>query len=469
MKTEKNIKETRVKSFKRRSKAMSNAVMKKFREQMPEISKFKDRMKNIYQTSKLKMKLKARKYARISEEHVISTGTKHGDLFEKARNFTAANEVRAAGLYPYFRALESGQDTEVMYHNKKLIMIGSNNYLGLTSHPKVKEAVIEAVKKYGSGCSGSRFLNGTLDLHVELENRLAKFMNKETVLVFSTGFTTNLGVISYIAGKDDVILCDRTNHASIIDGCRLSFAKTMKFKHNDMEDLERLISKIDPKAGKLIVVDGVFSMEGDLVNLPGIVKIAQKHGARVMVDDAHSLGVFGKNGRGTAEHFGLEDKVDMIMGTFSKSFASLGGFIASEAPVIDYLKLSREQIFQASCPPANVAAVLAALDIIEAEPERREHLWKITRKMLQGYKDLGFKIGNSESPIIPIFVGDDYKCFKMSKMLEDEGVFVNPIVSPAVPPGQALIRTSYTATHTEKEMDFVLEKFKKVGKELGII
>jgi len=467
MKTDKKMKKTsKIKSLKRKSKAISKAIIKKIKKRLPE---FKDKVKNIYQSSKLKIKLKARKYVK-SDEHVIPTLTKKGDLFEKARNFTAAKEVMAAGLYPYFRPIESGQDTEVIYKGKKLIMIGSNNYLGLTSHPKVKEAAIEAIKKYGSGCTGSRFLNGTLDIHEECEKRLAKFLNKESALLFSTGFQTNLGTISGIVGKNDIIFCDRDNHASIVDGCRLSFGKTIKFKHNDMEDLERLISKVKPDAGKLIVVDGVFSMGGDLANLPEIVRIAEKYGARVMVDDAHGIGVFGKNGRGTPEHFGLEDKVDIIMGTFSKSFASLGGFVAADADVIHYLRhVSRELIFSASMPPSAVATVMAALEIIQNEPERREHLWKITNKMLKGFKDLGFKVGNTQSPIISIFIGDDFKCFKMGKMLEDEGVFVNPIVPPAVPPGQTLIRTSYTATHTEEEMDFVLEKFKKVGKELGII
>ncbi|MEK6646079.1 MAG: pyridoxal phosphate-dependent aminotransferase family protein [Candidatus Firestonebacteria bacterium] len=376
----------------------------------------------------------------------------------------------AAGVYPYFRAIESGQDTEVVYKGKKLIMIGSNNYLGLTSHPKVKEAAIEAIKKYGSGCTGSRFLNGTLDIHEELEKRLAKFMNKEAALLYSTGFQTNLGAISALAGKDDIIICDRANHASIFDGCRLSFGKTIKFKHNDMEDLERILTNIKNDKGKLIVVDGVFSMEGDLCNLPEIVKLSKKYNTRIMVDDAHSMGVFGKNGRGTAEHFDVENDVDVIMGTFSKSFASIGGFVAANEEVIHYLKHhSRALIFSASMPPAAVATVLAALDIIESEPERREKLWKITKKMVKGFTDLGYNLGTTESPIIPILIGDDMQTFKLGKLLEDEGVFVNPVVSPAVPPGYALIRTSYTATHTEEEMDFVLEKFKKIGKQLGII
>lgn len=428
------------------------------------------KVKKIYKEQRFKVRLKARDTLKLSEERVWPTGTKKGDLFEKAYKFTVAKEVIAAGVYPYFRAIESGQDTEVIYKGKKLIMIGSNNYLGLTSDPRVKEASIEAVKKYGTGCSGSRFLNGTLDLHVQAEAALAKFTGKEDALLYSTGFTTNIGVVSTIPQKDDVIYCDRINHASIIDGTRLSIAKTLKYKHNDMEDLERLIAKEDPRKGKLIVVDGVFSMEGELCKLPGICKIAEKYGARVMVDDAHSAGVFGKTGAGVAEHFGLTDKVDLIMGTFSKSFASMGGYIASEKDVIMYLKhTSRAQIFQASMPPANVAAVLKSLEIIVNEPERRENLWKIVRFMLKSIRELGFKTGDTESAIIPIFVGDDFKCFKMGKMLEDEGVFVNPVVAPAVAPGQALIRTSYTATHTQEEMLFVLDKFKKVGKALGII
>lgn len=392
------------------------------------------------------------------------------DLFEKCKNYTAAKDVIAAGVYPYFRPIESGQDIEVIVRGKKMIMIGSNNYLGLTTHPKVKEACIEAVKKYGSGCTGSRFLNGTLDIHVELEKRLAKFMNKESALVFSTGFQTNLGAISALVDKDDVILSDRANHASIFDGCRLSFGKTFKYKHNDMRALERIIGGCTNSGGILIVTDGVFSMEGDLCNLPEIVRLAEKHNAKILVDDAHSVGVFGKDGRGTAEHFGLENKVDMIMYTFSKSFASIGGVIGATEEVIHYLKhFSRELIFSASPPPASVAAVLACLDIIESEPERRRRLWEITNRMMKEYKAMGYNIGNTQSPIIPIHIGDDMLAFQAGKILADEGIFVNPIVSPAVPPGKALIRTSYTATHTDEEMDFVLEKFRKVGKQLGII
>ncbi len=444
--------------------------MRKHKGEAVGIKRFSQNVKDIYKKQSLNVKLKAARIANVDDEFIISTATKKGDLFEKCRNFTAADQVKEAGLYPFFRVLESGQDTEVMYQGKKLIMIGSNNYLGLTSHPKVKEAAIEAIKKYGTGCSGSRFLNGTLDLHVKCEEALAKFLGKEAALLYSTGFTTNIGVVSSIAGKDDLIFCDRTNHASIIDGTRLSFARTIKFKHNDMQDLERLISRAEPKAGKLIVVDGVFSMEGDLARLPEICAIAGKYGARVMVDEAHSVGVFGKNGHGVAEHFEVEDKVDLIMGTFSKSFASIGGFIASEERAINYIKhTSRAQMFQASIPPANVGSVLAALEIIQNEPERRENLWKITRMMLKGFQAIGFKTGDTESAIIPIFIGDDFKCYKMGKRLEEEGVFVNPVVSPAVQQGQALIRTSYTATHTTEEMEFVLDKFKKIGKELGII
>jgi 8-amino-7-oxononanoate synthase len=392
------------------------------------------------------------------------------DLFEKCINFTEAEEVKKLGVYPYFRPISSGQDTEVMVDGKKMIMIGSNNYLGLTSHPKVKEAAIEAVRKFGSGCSGSRFLNGTLELHEELEDRLAKFMKKEAALVFSTGFQTNLGTISALVNRKDYVIIDRSVHASIVDACRLSFGEVLKFKHNDMDDLARILGNCNNDSGKLIAVDGVFSMEGDIVDLPEIVRLAKKHNARVLVDDAHSIGVLGEHGRGTAEHFGLEDEIDIVMGTFSKSFASLGGFIASSERVINYIKhFSRALIFSASPPPAAVAACLAALKIIESEPERRERLWKITRRMHEEFKSLGFNIGNTQTPIIPIYIGDDMKTFQFWKMLSDEGIFVNPIISPAVPPGSQLIRTSYTATHTDEQMDRVLEVFKKVGKKMGVI
>jgi 8-amino-7-oxononanoate synthase len=392
------------------------------------------------------------------------------DLFDKCFNFTEAEKVKGMGIYPYFRAISSGQDTEVMVDGKKMIMIGSNNYLGLTSHPKVKEAALEAVKKYGSGCSGSRFLNGTLDIHEELERRLAKFMRKEAAQVFSTGFLTNLGTIATLVNRKDYVITDRSDHASIVDACRLSFGNIVKFKHNDMSDLRRILGSCENKTGKLIVVDGVFSMEGDIANLPEIVNLAKQYNARVMVDDAHAIGVLGENGRGTAEHFNLEEEVDMVMGTFSKSFASLGGFLAAGERVINYIKhFSRALIFSASPPPAAVAACLAALDIIESEPERREKLWQIAKKMHQEFKALGFNIGNSQTPIIPIYIGDDIKTFKMWRMLFDEGVFTNPIISPAVSPGSQLLRTSYTATHTDEQLDKVLEVFEKVGKKMGVI
>jgi 8-amino-7-oxononanoate synthase len=350
-----------------------------------------------------------------------------------------------------------------------MIMIGSNNYLGLTNHPRVKEEAIEALKKYGSGCAGSRFLNGTLDIHVQLENKLARFMRKEAALVFSTGFQTNLGAIAAIAGKDDVLIIDKMDHASIIDGCRLSFSEVKKFRHNDMEDLERLLQQHNGK-GKLIIVDGVFSMEGDIIDLPNVVRLARKYHARVMVDDAHGIGVLGETGRGTAEHFGLEDEVDLIMGTYSKSLASIGGFIVASDPVIHYIKhAARALIFSASPPPASVAAVSAAIDIIEEEPERRERLWHNTKKMMEGFKTLGYNTAQSETPIIPVIVGDDNKAFTMARMLHDKGIFANVAVSPAVPNGMALIRTSYMATHTDEQLDRVLEAFKEVGSALGVI
>jgi 8-amino-7-oxononanoate synthase len=391
------------------------------------------------------------------------------DIFEKCNKFTKAKELMAAGIYPFFRVIESAQDPEVIMDGRRMIMVGSNNYLGLTNHPKVKEAAIEAVKKYGSGCAGSRFLNGTLDIHVKLEEKLARFIRKEAALVFSTGFQVNLGVISALAGKDDVIIIDKMDHASIIDGCRLSYGEVKKFRHNDMADLERVLQQSGER-GKLIIVDGVFSMEGDIVNLPKVVELAKAYGARLMVDDAHGIGVLGKTGRGTAEHFGLEDEVDIIMGTYSKSLASIGGFIAGSEKVVHYIKhFARALIFSASPPPASVAAVSVALDIIDNEPERIERLWKNTRKMLKGLKDLGFKVGPSETPIIPVIVGDNETAFKMALLLQEEGIFANVAVSPAVPEGKALIRTSYMATHTEEQLDKVLSAFEKSGRALGLI
>jgi 8-amino-7-oxononanoate synthase len=391
------------------------------------------------------------------------------DLFDKCYRFTKAKELMTAGMYPYFRVIESAQDPEVVIDGRKMIMVGSNNYLGLTNHPKVKEAALAAVRKYGSGCAGSRFLNGTLDIHVQLEEKLARFIRKEAALVFSTGFQVNLGVISALAGKDDVIIIDKMDHASIIDGCRLSYAEVRKFRHNDMADLERILGENRDRR-KLIVVDGVFSMEGDIINLPEVVSLAKKYRARIMVDDAHGIGVLGRTGRGTAEHFGLESEVDLIMGTYSKSLASIGGFISGEEKVIHFIKhFARALIFSASPPPASIAAVSAAVDIIEQEPERIKKLWENTWKIHKGFKTLGFEIGPTETPIIPILVGEDMKAFTMAMMLQQEGIFANVAVSPAVASGKALIRTSYMATHTAEHIDKVLDAFEKVGRELGII
>jgi len=392
------------------------------------------------------------------------------DIFEKCRKFTQAAQARAAGYYPYFTPIESQQDTEVIINGRKVIMIGSNNYLGLTTHPKVKEAAAQALRKYGTSCTGSRFLNGNISLHVELEERLARFTGKEAALVFSTGFLANLGTISALVGRHDTVIIDYDDHASIVDGCQLCLGKTIRFRHNDMTALRRALEKADQKRGKLVVVDGVFSMEGDIAPLPEITALCKEFGARLMVDDAHSIGVLGKNGSGTASHFGLTNEVDIIMGTFSKSFASLGGFIAADAEVIDYIKhVSRALIFSASMTPASIAACLASLDIMENEPERRERLWQITRRMHREYRSLGFDIGNTQTPIIPIIIGDDIKVFVFWKRLLEEGVFVNPVRSPAVPAGRALLRTSYMATHTDEQLDRVLEAFEKVGKELGVI
>jgi len=392
------------------------------------------------------------------------------ELFEKCKKFTEARKVIASGYYPYFIPISSEQDTKVTVRGKEMIMIGSNNYLGLTSHPQVKQAAIDAIKIYGSGCTGSRFLNGTLDIHEELERKLAQFMQKEAALVFSTGFQTNLGTISALVNKGDYIIMDRSDHASIVDGCRLSFGKVLKFRHSNMSDLKRVLSSLPKNSGKLIIVDGVFSMEGDIAKLPDIVDLAKKYHARVMVDDAHSIGVLGENGRGTAEHFNLEDEVDIIMGTFSKSFASIGGFIAGDEQVIHYVKhFSRTLIFSASPPPSAVATVSKALDIIMAEPQRRKHLWQITHRMHRDFRALGFDIGDTETPIIPIMIGENLKTFKFWKMLFDQGLFANTAISPAVPPGTARIRTSYTATHTDSQMDRVLEVFEKVGKKMGVI
>jgi 8-amino-7-oxononanoate synthase len=394
---------------------------------------------------------------------------KSADIFSKCLKFTKAKMLISSGLYPYFRTIESAQDPEITMNGRRMIMVGSNNYLGLTNHPKVKEAAIEAIRKYGTGCAGSRFLNGTIDLHVRLEEKLARFMRKEAALIFSTGFQVNLGVISALAGKDDLVIIDKMDHASIIDGCRLSFGEIRKYRHNDMADLERVLRENEDR-DKLIVIDGVFSMEGDIAPMTEIVSLSKKYGARLMVDDAHGIGVLGKTGRGTSEQFGVESDVDLIMGTYSKSLASIGGFISGSADVIHFIKhCARSLIFSASPPPASVASVSAAIDIIENEPDRRAQLWENTRKMLKGFTSLGFNTGLSQTPIIPVIVGDDEKAFTMAMMLQEEGVFVNVAVTPAVPAGMALIRTSYMATHTNEHLDIVLHAFEKVGKKLGII
>ena len=391
------------------------------------------------------------------------------DLFEKCKNFTAAKEVMSAGFYPFFRVVCSEQNPEVIVDGKKMVMLGSNNYLGLTSHPKVKEAAIEAIKRYGSGCAGSRLLNGTLDIHVRLEEKLALFFRKEAALTFSTGYQTNLGIISAVAAKGDVVVIDKLDHASIIDACRLSFAELKKFRHNDMDSLAYVL-KTCGNRGKLVVVDGVYSMEGDIASLPDIVKVCKQYGARLMVDDAHGIGVLGATGRGTAEHFGLENEVDILMGTYSKSLASIGGFVAANEDVIHYIKhVSRPLIFSASPPPASVASVIAALDIVDREPERRERLWANTNKMMTAYQQMGFDIGVSKSPVIPLLMGDMERAFMMWKTLHEEGVFVNPVVPPAVQPGRCMIRTSYMATHTEVMLDRVLGVIERAGRKLGLI
>jgi 8-amino-7-oxononanoate synthase len=391
-------------------------------------------------------------------------------LLEKARKFKTAEQLRQVGLYPYFRTISSAQDTEVMINGQKVLMLGSNSYLGLTNHPKIKAAAQAAVEKYGTGCAGSRFLNGTLDIHLELEAALAKLVNKEAVLLYSTGFQVNLGVISALVGKGEYVLGDKSNHASIVEGCLLAQGKFLRFAHKDMAALESRLQKLEPEAGKLVVADGVFSMEGDIIPLPELCRIAADYGAAVMVDDAHAIGVLGKNGAGTASHFGLTDQVHLIMGTFSKSLASLGGFIGSDAETVDYLKhYSRPLIFSASMSPANAAAVLAALQIMSQEPERIAQLWRNTRRMKQGLRSLGFNLGDSETPILPVYCGNLMNAFKLCKRLQEEGLFVNPVVSPAVAPGQELIRISLMATHTDQQVDFALDKLGKVGKELGLI
>jgi 8-amino-7-oxononanoate synthase len=392
------------------------------------------------------------------------------DVFQKCFDWQEADLVRQAGVYPYFRVIGSGQDPVVTIDGRPVLMLGSNNYLGLTSHPEIKAAAAEALQVYGSGTAGSRFLNGTLDIHVRLEEKLAEFMGREAALTFSTGFQVNLGVISSLLDRRDVVVLDSLDHACILDGARLSFGKVLKYQHNDMAALEEKLRSVNGESGSLIVVDGVFSMEGDLANLPGIVELKRRFGARLMVDDAHGVGVMGAHGHGTAEHYGVEDEADLVMGTFSKSLAGVGGFVAGDIKVIDWIKhKARSLIFSAAPPPASVAAVLKALEIIEREPERRERLWENTRHMKREFSLLGFDTGHSASPIVPLVVGEDLTAFTMTMRLQEKGVFVNPVVSPAVPPGQAMIRTSYMATHTRDHLDRALEAIAAVGREMGII
>ncbi|HPA32237.1 MAG TPA: aminotransferase class I/II-fold pyridoxal phosphate-dependent enzyme [Anaerolineaceae bacterium] len=391
------------------------------------------------------------------------------DIFEKCFAFQDAREAIARGVYPYFIPMTENEGSETVFHGRRLIMCGSNNYLGLTTHPKVREAAIRAVERFGTSCTGSRFLNGTLELHEQLEHELAEWVGKEAALVFSTGMQTNLGTVSALVGRGDVVILDKDDHASIVDGARLGYGKLERFIHNDMNHLERVLQSIPDTVGRLIVVDGLFSMEGDLADLPNIVPLAKKYGARIMVDDAHGMGVLG-GGKGTAAHFGLTNDVDLIMSTFSKSFASLGGFIAGDDDVVHYIKHhARALIFSASIPAGNAAAALAALQVMREEPERIFRVNQIAEKMRAGFRSLGFDIGHSVTPVIPIIIGDDERTFLFWRALFDAGVFVNPVISPAVPPGRQLLRTSYMATHTDEQLDRVLEIFSVVGKQLGVI
>lgn len=392
------------------------------------------------------------------------------DLFEKCNQHEKLNAARAGGYYPYFSELTTGQDTEVVLNGRKTIMIGSNNYLGLTGNREVIEAGIAALEKYGSGCSGSRFLNGTLDIHVALERELAEFLNKESVVTFGTGFQANLSIITALCGRNDYIICDKENHASIYDACRLSYGKMLRFKHSDMQDLERILASLDLSAGgALIVTDGVFSMSGEICKLPEIVALAKKYSARVMVDDAHGLGVLGEHGRGTAEYFGLENDVDIYMGTFSKSLASLGGYMAANAKVAEYVRhVSRPFIFSASITPASVECARAALGILKREPERVKALSNISGYMRKLLAERNIKTTDSDTPIIPIFTYDDQTTFKACVMLSECSVYVNPVVSPAVPEGYSMLRTSYTATHTKEQMEYCADKIDEVLTLLGV-
>jgi 8-amino-7-oxononanoate synthase len=389
---------------------------------------------------------------------------------DRILNYKDAERLIKLGLYQFFRPIESEQDTEVFVGGKKLMMFGSNSYMGLTNHPKVKEAAAGALLKYGTACAGSRFLNGTLDIHIECEEKLASFVGKEAALLYSTGFQVNQGVISALVGREDYVVLDKLNHASIVDGARLSYGKTLRYRHNDMQGLEEVLRPLLHDKGKLIVTDGVFSMDGDIADLPSIVRLAEQYNAMIMVDDAHAIGVIGENGRGTCSHFGLTDRVEMIMGTFSKSLASQGGFVAADRSTIHFLKHnSRALIFSASPTPANVAAVLAALKIIGSEPERLRQLWDNTHRMHAGLKSLGYDLGRTVTPILPVMIGDDVKCLQMSLSLQDQGIFVNPVVYPGVEPGQALLRVSLMATHTFAQIDRAIDTFERVGKQLGVV
>jgi 8-amino-7-oxononanoate synthase len=391
-------------------------------------------------------------------------------LLEKCSRYTRAREVQAAGFYPYFIPIEESHDTEVVIGGQRKIMVGSNNYLGLTHHPYVLEKAREALFRYGTGCTGSRFLNGTLDLHEQLERELAGLMGTESALVFSTGYQTNLGVISTLVGRSDHLFLDKLNHASIVDGASLVYGTVHRYPHGDLAALERQLSAVPPSAQKLVVTDGVFSMEGDIADLPGISAVCEKHGAELMVDDAHSVGVLGVDGAGTASHFGMTDKVLLTMGTFSKSFASIGGFVAGPEPILHYLRHhARSLIFSASMPPASVATVIAALEVMRSEPERRENLWRLTRRMHAELKGLGFDIGTSETPVIPVVIGEMEETFVMWKALFDAGVFTNPVMPPAVPPSECRLRISLMATHTDEHLDRVLEAFASVGRQLAVI
>lgn len=394
----------------------------------------------------------------------------HIALFDKCRQFTKAREVKAAGLYPYFKPISESEDTVVTIEGRKRIMLGSNNYLGLTHHPKVLEAASRALARYGSGCTGSRFLNGTLDLHVQLEAAIAEFLGKEDCIVFSTGYLANVGLISGLVGRGETVFLDKLDHASIVDGAKMSFGETERFNHGDLAGLERKLERAGTSKGAMIVVDGIYSMEGDIADIPGLVRVARKNGAALAVDDAHSLGVLGPNGDGTAAHFGMTDDVDIIAGTFSKSLASIGGFVSGSENVINYIRHhSRPLIFTASLPPANTAGVLAALEVLQTDTERRERLWANTRRLHEGFRSYGFEIGPTETPIVPVLIGTMENTFVMWRRLFDAGVFTNPVMPPAVPPSQCRLRTSVMATHTFDQIDFCLETFAQIGRELGVI